>query len=68
MYWWRGMVGTTNLGEFKSINPSNGEIASVYKCSDQDYEKVVKYSSEAFKQWRKSCPERGNWYTRWGIN
>ena len=52
---------TTNLGDFKSINPSNGElIASVYKCSDQDYEKVVKYSSEAFKEWRKvPAPERG---------
>ena len=52
---------TKNLGEFKSINPSNGElIASVYKCSDQDYEKVVKYSSEAFKEWRKvPAPVRG---------
>ena len=56
-----GWLETTNLGEFKSINPSNGnEIASVYKCSDQDYEKVVKYSSEAFKEWRKvPAPERG---------
>ena len=52
---------TKNLGEFKSINPSNGElIASVYKCSDQDYDKVVKYSSEAFKEWRKvPAPVRG---------
>ena len=56
-----GWLETTNLGEFKSINPSNGnEIASVFKCSDQDYEKVVKYSSEAFKEWRKvPAPERG---------
>ena len=56
-----GWLETTNLGEFKSINPSNGnEIASVYKCSDQDYEKVVKYSSEAFKEWKKvPAPERG---------
>ncbi|OUW20574.1 MAG: aldehyde dehydrogenase family protein [bacterium TMED161] len=56
-----GWLETTNLGEFKSINPSNGDqIASVYKCSDQDYEKVVKYSSEAFKEWRKvPAPERG---------
>ena len=56
-----GWLETTNLGEFKSINPSNGnEIASVYKCSDQDYEKVVKYSSDAFKEWRKvPAPERG---------
>ena len=52
---------TKNLGEFKSVNPSNGDqIACVYKCSDQDYEKVVKYSSEAFKEWRKvPAPERG---------
>jgi len=56
-----GWLETTNLGAFKSINPSNGDqIASVYKCSDQDYEKVVKYSSEAFKEWRKvPAPERG---------
>ena len=56
-----GWLETTNLGEFKSINPSNGnEIASVFKCSDQDYEKVVKYSLEAFKEWRKvPAPERG---------
>tara|TARA_B100001115_G_scaffold173275_1_gene157251 strand:+ start:952 stop:2484 length:1533 start_codon:yes stop_codon:yes gene_type:complete len=56
-----GWLETKNLGEFKSINPSNGElIASVYKCSDQDYEKVVKYSSEAFKEWRKvPAPVRG---------
>ena len=56
-----GWLETKKLGEFKSINPSNGElIASVYKCSDQDYEKVVKYSSEAFKEWRKvPAPVRG---------
>ena len=56
-----GWLETKNLGELKSINPSNGElIASVYKCSDQDYEKVVKYSSEAFKEWRKvPAPVRG---------
>ena len=56
-----GWLETKNLGEFKSINPSNGElIASVYKCSDQDYDKVVKYSSEAFKEWRKvPAPVRG---------
>ena len=56
-----GWLETRNLGEFKSINPTNGDqIASVYKCSDQDYEKVVKYSSEAFKEWRKvPAPVRG---------
>ena len=56
-----GWLETKNLGEFKSVNPSNGDqIACVYKCSDQDYEKVVKYSSEAFKEWRKvPAPERG---------
>ena len=32
-----------------SLNPSNGEkIASVNKCSENDYEKVVKYSIQAF--------------------
>ena len=56
-----GWLETTNIGEFKSINPSNGnQIASVFKCSDQDYEKVVKFSSKAFKEWRKvPAPERG---------
>ena len=44
-----------------SLNPSNGEkIASVNKCSENDYEKVVKYSIQAFEEWRKvPAPVRG---------
>ena len=52
---------TTSEGIIKSINPSNGEtIASVYKCSESDYEKVLFESNKAFKEWRKvPAPIRG---------
>ncbi len=52
---------TENSGEIVSINPSNNEkIASVYKCSDDDYERVVKLSTNAFEDWKKvPAPIRG---------
>ena len=52
---------TTKEGKIDSINPANGEIiSSVYQCSTDDYESVVKQSLEAFKEWRKvPAPERG---------
>ena len=52
---------TESQGEIISFNPSNNKkIANVYKCSDSDYEKVVKLSSNAFEDWRKvPAPVRG---------
>jgi len=52
---------TTDSGETVSKNPSNGEIiASVYHCSENDYNNIVNQSYEAFKIWRTvPAPERG---------
>ena len=56
-----GWVENTNEGVIESINPSNGEkIASVYKSSESDYEKVIEASNKAFLAWRKvPAPVRG---------
>lgn len=56
-YW----MDTKDQGTIESVNPSNGEIiACVHKCSETDYEKVIKASSEAFKKWKKvPAPIRG---------
>ncbi len=52
---------TDSQGVIESLNPSNlSSIASVYKCSEDDYEKVIVASNEAFKEWRKvPAPIRG---------
>ena len=52
---------TTSEGIIDSINPSNGKkIASVYKCSESDYEKVLSESNKSFEEWRKvPAPIRG---------
>ena len=52
---------TDNQGVIESLNPSNlSSIASVYKCSEDDYEKVIVASNDAFKEWRKvPAPIRG---------
>ena len=52
---------TKDQGEINSLNPSNSnEIASVYKCSEGDYEKVIEASTDAFSEWRKvPAPIRG---------
>jgi len=54
-------IETTNQGSVESFNPSNNKkIASVYKCSKDDYEKVINASSQAFIEWRKvPAPIRG---------
>ena len=56
-----GWIENTEDGIIDSINPSSGEkIASVYKCSESDYEKVVDASNKAFLDWRKvPAPIRG---------
>ena len=50
-----------DAGKIDSINPSNGElISSVYQCSEEDYDDVVKGSLEAYEEWEKvPAPERG---------
>ncbi len=52
---------TTDQGELKIYSPADGKfIASVYQCSEADYDAVVKQSHEAFLQWRKiPAPKRG---------
>ena len=52
---------TEGSGEIISCNPSTGsKIASVLKCSEHDYENVIKASSDAFEEWRKvPAPIRG---------
>ncbi|MDP6684460.1 MAG: aldehyde dehydrogenase family protein, partial [Candidatus Marinimicrobia bacterium] len=52
---------TTQAGEIVSINPFNGnKIASVYQCSESDYDRIVSDSAKVFKKWRKvPAPVRG---------
>ena len=46
---------TTDQGELKIHSPATGEyIASVYKSSAEDYEKVIQTAQEAFKYWRRN--------------
>ncbi len=56
--WWSGR----NDGPLiPSINPSTGEqIAGVYPCSPEDYQRIVKESVDAFRTWRMvPAPKRG---------
>ena len=57
----QGWIQTTTEGQIESRNPSNNNIIStVYKCSEDDYEKVISASTEAFEEWRKvPAPIRG---------
>ena len=52
---------TSDAGEIVSINPANGKkIASVYQCSDEDFDRIVQDSSNSFQKWRKvPAPVRG---------
>jgi len=52
---------TKTEGVIDSINPSSGDlIAKVFKSSEQDYDKVIQASNEAFKEWRMvPAPKRG---------
>ena len=54
-------IETSTEGQIESKNPSNNQIiSSVYKCSEDDYERVISASSEAFEEWRKvPAPIRG---------
>jgi len=52
---------TMDSGTIKSVNPASGEaIASVYQCSENDYDQIILDSMEAFKEWRMvPAPIRG---------
>ncbi|MBX3320777.1 MAG: aldehyde dehydrogenase family protein [Nitrospira sp.] len=56
--WWSGRNDGTLVS---SINPSTGEqIAGVYSCSAEDYQRIVTDSLEAFRTWRLvPAPKRG---------
>ncbi len=52
---------TTDAGQIESINPTTGELlATVNLCSEQDYEKVIDQSQQAFETWKMlPAPQRG---------
>ncbi|GLX86083.1 aldehyde dehydrogenase [Thalassotalea loyana] len=52
---------TDNNGQFDIASPADGKaIASVYQCSEDDYEQVIATAQAAFKTWRKMpAPNRG---------
>jgi len=54
-------MNTDNNGQFDILSPADGKnIASVYICSDEDYEHVITSAQDAFKIWRKiPAPNRG---------
>ena len=57
----KNWLSTSTEGVIESVNPSNGKvIASVFKCSESDYDKVLSESNKAFNEWRKvPAPVRG---------
>ena len=61
---------TEDAGKIDSFNPSNGElIGSVYQCSVDDYNSIVKGSIEAFDEWKKvPAPERGQLVRELGLS
>lgn len=56
--WWSGQGDRPIL---QSINPATGEtLAGVSPCSQEDYERILKDSVEAFRTWRTvPAPKRG---------
>lgn len=56
-----GWSKTTNEGELISYNPATAEpIASIYQCSQIDYENIIVQAEKTFSEWRKiPAPKRG---------
>ena len=56
--WWST---TEDAGLVESYNPTTGELlGKIYQCSEADYERVIKESKVAFKEWRMvPAPIRG---------
>ncbi|HZW39269.1 MAG TPA: aldehyde dehydrogenase family protein [Ignavibacteriaceae bacterium] len=60
---------TTDQGELKIYSPGTGEyIASVYQCSESDYEHIMKTAEEAFEYWKHiPAPKRGEIVRQIGL-
>ena len=56
--WWSS---TEDAGVVESFNPTTGELlGTIYQCSEADYDRVIKESELAFKEWRMvPAPIRG---------
>lgn len=56
-----GWLTTTDGKILESINPTTGNvIAKISQCTEDDYETVIRTSTEAFKEWRMvPAPVRG---------
>ncbi len=61
--------GSQENGQYDSFSPVDGKkIASVFKASKDDYEKLVGLSQEAFTFWRKvPAPKRGDIVRQIGL-
>lgn len=61
-----GWSSGTSGGKLQSINPATSElIASVHQASEEDYERVMASSVEAFTEWRMvPAPKRGEMVRR----
>ena len=57
----KGWLKSKDNGMVESSNPSSNKLlGKVYLCNEDDYELVVKYSEESFKEWRMvPAPIRG---------
>lgn len=60
---------TKDSGELKISSPVDGKhIATVFQCSETDYENVIEKAQVAFKQWRKiPAPKRGEIVRQIGL-
>ncbi len=60
---------TNTEGELKIYSPTNGKfIASVYQCSEADYEHILEKGVEAFNYWRTvPAPKRGEIVRQIGL-
>lgn len=56
--WWSS---TTKEGEVLSFNPTNSEvIATIYRASNKDYQRVIRDAQNAFLTWHEiPAPQRG---------
>lgn len=60
---------TQNQGELNIVSPVDGKhIASVYLASEDDYDRIVAKSVEAFKEWKMvPAPKRGEIVRQIGL-
>ena len=46
-------IDNSDSNFIESFNPTNGELLGKIKlCSENDYEKVIEASNQAFEEWR----------------